>query len=82
MRPGEEMATEQLLQSLKLYPITFSIARLAGVRKRDYSQKRKVLTAPDATIAAVAIGNDLPLITDNVKDFPMGDLQLYSLQAP
>jgi predicted nucleic acid-binding protein len=81
MRPGEEEATEQLLQSLKLYPVTFSIARLAGILKRDYSKKGKVLTVPDATIAAVAIHNDLPLITDNVKDFPMEELQLYPLSS-
>jgi len=79
MRPGEEKATEQLLQSFKLYLVTFSIARLAGILKRDYSKKGKVLTVPDATIAAVAIHHDLPLITDNIKDFPMKELRLYPL---
>ena len=82
MRPGEEEATERLLQSLKLYPVTFPIARLAGILKRNYSKKGKTLTVPDATIAAVAIYNGLPLITDNVKDFPREELQLYPLQSP
>ena len=37
------------------------------------------MTVADATIAAVAIYHGIPLITDNVKDFPMKELQLYSL---
>jgi predicted nucleic acid-binding protein len=79
MRPHEESATEKLAGSLALLPVTFAIARLAGLLKRDYSKKGKVLTVPDATIAAVAIHHGIPLITDNVRDFPMKELQLYSL---
>lgn len=80
MRPHEESATERLVGSLALLPVTFAIARLAGLLKRDYSKKGKVLTVPDATIAAVAIHHGIPLITDNVKDFPMKELQLHSLE--
>ncbi len=79
MRRGEEEVTERLLQSLQLYPVTFPVARLAGVLKRDYSKKGKTLTVPDATVAAVAIHYELPLISDNAKDFPMEELQLYTL---
>ena len=79
MRRGEEAATENLLRSLDFYPVTFRVAWLAGLLKRDYSKKGKVLTVPDATIAAVAIHNQIPLITDNVRDFPMNEVQLYSL---
>ena len=80
MRAHEESATHKLVGSLALLPITFTIARLAGLLKRDYSKKGKVLTVLDATVAAVAIHHGIPLITDNVKDFPMRELQLYSLQ--
>jgi predicted nucleic acid-binding protein len=80
MRPHEESATEKLVGSLALFSVTFPIARLAGLLKRDYSKKGKVLTVPDATIAAVAIHHEIPLITDNVKDFPMRELQLYALE--
>ena len=79
MRPHEEAATEKLVGSLEFLPVTFSIARLAGLLKHDYSRKGKVLTVADATIAAVAIHHGIPLITDNVKDFPMKELQLHSL---
>ncbi|HEX3683460.1 MAG TPA: hypothetical protein VHU83_13065 [Bryobacteraceae bacterium] len=53
---------------------------MAGLLKRDYSKKGKALTVADATIAAVAIHHRIPPITDNIKDFPMKELQLYRLQ--
>jgi predicted nucleic acid-binding protein len=79
IRPKEEAKTEALLRSLEYYPITFSVAEMAGLLKRDYSKKGKSLSLPDTTIAAVAIHNQLALITDNTKDFPMNELLLYPL---
>ena len=38
-----------------------------------------MVTVADATIAAVAIANELTLLTDNVKDFPMKEIVLYPL---
>jgi hypothetical protein len=61
--------------------ITFTVARLAGLLKRDYSKKGKTLNIADATVAAVAIHHDLPLITDNIKDFPMKQLQVSYFPA-
>jgi predicted nucleic acid-binding protein len=79
VRPNEEKQTEILLESMQYFPISFSVARLAGLMKRDYSRRGKTLTLADSTIAAVAIHYQLPLMTDNVKDFPMKELQLYPL---
>jgi predicted nucleic acid-binding protein len=79
MRPKEERLTTALLQSLELYPIPFPVAELAGRLKRDHAMKGVTLSLADAVIAAVAIGNQITLITDNIKDFPMRDLSLYPL---
>jgi hypothetical protein len=79
MRPGEEAATEVLLTSFEYVPITQAAARLAGELKRDYARKGMTLNLGDVIIAAVAIHNDLNLLTDNTKDFPMADLALYPL---
>jgi predicted nucleic acid-binding protein len=79
LRPKEEQRTTALLQSLKLYPITFPVAELAGRLKREYGSKGKTLSIPDTIVAAVVLQNELILITDNVKDFPMRDLDIYSL---
>jgi predicted nucleic acid-binding protein len=79
MRSKEEERTAAFLRTLELYPITFPVAELAGRLKRDYSRTGKTFTIPDTIIAAVAIHNQLPLITDNRSDFPMKELSLYSL---
>lgn len=79
MRPKEEQQTTAFLKSLQLYPITFPVAELAGLLKRDYGKKGVSLSLTDTIIAAVAIHNELPLMTDNTKDFPMPELSLYSL---
>ncbi len=79
MRPKEEAATEVLLASFQHVPITQPAARLAGELKRDYARKGMTLNLGDVIIAAVAIHNDLNLLTDNIKDFPMADLALYPL---
>lgn len=79
MLPKEEQATEEFLRSLEYYPITWPVARLAGLLKRDHARKGKTLNIADATIAAVAIAYELTLLTDNVKDFPMRELRLYPL---
>ena len=79
MRPHEEIRTGELLTSLQLFPITFPIARLAGLLKRDYTKKGITLAGTDVTVAAVAIHNRLTLITDNVKHYPMQELTLYPL---
>jgi tRNA(fMet)-specific endonuclease VapC len=79
LRPTEESVTEEFLRSLEYYQLTWSVARLAGLLKRDYRRKGATLTVADVTIAAVALVNELTLMTDNVKDFPMKELVLYSL---
>lgn len=79
MRPKEESRTEQLLQSLEYFEISWEVARLAGLLKRDYSKKGQTLSLSDTTIAAVALSYNLTLITDNVKHYPMPQLRLYSL---
>ncbi len=80
MRAVEEKATEKLIRSLALLPLTFAVARLAGLLKRDYSKKGRALSLADTTIAAAAIHNGCTLITDNVKDFPMKELRLHSFE--
>ena len=79
LRPKEEKATEEFLRSLEYYHITWPVARLAGLLKRDHAKEGVAVSIADATIAAVAIAHDLPLLTDNVKDFKIKDLTLYPL---
>lgn len=80
MLPHEESATLEILENLNYFDITWDIARKAGLLKRDFARKGKTLALADVTIAAVAIENNLILLTDNVKDYPMKELKLYLLK--
>lgn len=77
VRPGEETRTERLLRSLKYYPVTWEIARQAGELFNTWRQQGRSLSLPDTTIAAIALANDLVLVTGNAQDFPMPGLRLY-----
>jgi predicted nucleic acid-binding protein len=79
LRTHEETRTLNLLQSLQYLPIDWPVARLAGELKRDYSRKGITLATTDATIAAVALYYELTLLTDNLKHYPMKELDLYPL---
>jgi predicted nucleic acid-binding protein len=79
MRPHEASLTEAFLRSLKFYEVTWEIARLAGELQNRWRKKGHTLSLPDVTIAAVALTHGLTLLTDNLKDFPMPELALYSL---
>jgi predicted nucleic acid-binding protein len=79
MRPGEEAHTEGLLAGLHLYALNESSARLAGKLKNVWSRKGRTLTLADAIVAAVAMEQQCQLLTDNHKDFPMPELQMYPL---
>lgn len=79
LRPGEEVRTRAFLDDLHFYPVTREIAGRAGLLRRDWREKGQTLSYTDVTIAAVALGYRLPLLTDNRKHFLMSGLQLYPL---
>jgi tRNA(fMet)-specific endonuclease VapC len=79
LRPHEEASTKAFLGSLELLPITWPIAELAGLLKRGHGKKGQTLNLGDVMIAATALHNGVPLLTDNTKDFPMKELKLYPL---
>lgn len=81
LRPLEAKLTETFLRSLKFYEVTWEIARRAGELKNEWAKKGKTIPLPDVTIASVALANNLILLTENRKDFPMADLQIHSLTA-
>lgn len=79
VRPHEENRTTELLEALDYYPVSFPIARLAGELQNQHRKKGISLATADVTIVAVAIYNELALITDNVKHYPMREISLYPL---
>ena len=79
LRTGEETKTRAFIDSLECMPITPAIAQQAGLLRRDWRTRGQTLSYTDVTIAAVALANQAPLLTDNKKHFPMPELQLLPL---
>ncbi len=81
MKAMEQQGTDELLESLAFYDVTWEVARMAGLLKRDWARRGRTLGVMDATIAAVALAYDLTLVTDNGKDYPMPEIRLHRLPA-
>ncbi|PYK27336.1 MAG: VapC toxin family PIN domain ribonuclease [Verrucomicrobia bacterium] len=77
MRPAEESKTEALLSGLQVYELSGASARLAGRLKNTWARKGHTLALADTIVAAIAIERGCALLTDNRKDFPMPEVQLY-----
>jgi predicted nucleic acid-binding protein len=77
MRPAEEGETEALLSGLEVYELTGTSARLAGRLKNTWAKRGHTLTLADTIVAAIAIDRGCALLTDNRKDLPMPEVQLY-----
>jgi predicted nucleic acid-binding protein len=79
MRSPEEQKTEALLRQLTYIPICWEAAKLAGELKREWARKGHTFSLTDMTIAAVCLTENLILVTDNRKHFPMPELSVYPL---
>ena len=73
MRPHEEKPTRAFMRSLLFFAITEEVAEQAGLLKAQYARRGRT------RIAAVCIAYGCTLVTENAKDFPMPELQLYPL---
>jgi predicted nucleic acid-binding protein len=79
LRAGEERITESFLDSLEYLPVSAKIARQAGMLRQEWRAKGQTLSFSDVKIAAVALSNAAPLLTDNLKHFPMEELVIYPM---
>ena len=72
----EESRAERLVDSLDYYVVMRETAKEAGRHRYNFARRGITLATADALIAATAIKEGATLITANVKDFPMEELQL------
>lgn len=79
MRLHEQRETEVLLGQLECHELTGRAARMGGAFVSQWGQRGRTLQLPDALVAAISIENQCVLVTDNRKDFPMPEVQLYPL---
>lgn len=78
MRPEEIEATEAFSSVLSWVPVDEEIARVAGNLASEYRRAHSGIDAVDYLLAATASVLDAPLLTTNVRHFPM----FPTLQAP
>jgi len=77
MKEKEREVTEEFIDSLENYELTKEIAKQAGEYKKKYQREGISLSLPDVAIAGIAVANDLILLTDNQKHYPMPKLKIY-----
>lgn len=71
LRSGEEERTEGLLAQLEWVPVSEGIARFAAALAREFRGGREGIEDIDYLVAATALQLDEPLLTLNVRHFPM-----------
>lgn len=71
VREKEMSVTEEFIDSLRFYPVTKEVAKLAGHYIQSYGKKGITLSLADSTIGAVVNSYKLKLLTYNKKHYPM-----------
>ena len=71
MRLVEETATRSLLSTLIWHPVDAQVAEEAGALGRQWLPSHHTIDSADLAIAATAQLTGLPLLTKNVRHFPM-----------
>ncbi len=82
VKPEDRAPVREFLQTLRFHPVTMEIAARAGEYLYDYARKGITLSLSDATIAAVAVTNNLILVTKNRKHYPMPEILLFPPKDP
>lgn len=76
LRDGEDEATNAVLDSFAIVPPAIAEAGLSAQWRRHYKAQGITLDLADTMIAATAAIRGVPLLTGNVKHFPMAELDL------
>ena len=71
MRKGEESATGDFLDNMVTIPVDESVACSAGNIIRHLKGKGLTMSPMDSIIAASALFTNVPLITNNIDDYPV-----------
>ena len=69
-------AANRLIGVMDYYDVSLAAAKEAGWYSYEFARRGTPLSTTDTLIAATAIAEDAILITANIKDFPMEEIQL------
>lgn len=79
LRPEQRDQWAPLFSVLHYWEITRAAAQRAGVYRYTFARRGRAISTADALVVAVAVEVGATLITSNVKDFPMDDVQIFPL---
>ena len=79
LSPRERAGWDRFFADLSYWPISLEAARQAGVWRYQFGRQGATLTITDTLTAAVATEQKAILVTGNVRDFPMQEVELLTL---
>ncbi len=78
--PDKRPVWDEFISSLRFWDINRDTARQAGIYRYDFGRKGVVLSTTDTLVAAVASEHHAVVVTNNLKDYPMDDVELMALK--
>jgi len=78
---GASPAVDEFLQALTYWDISRAAAARAGTDRYSYARRGQQLSTTDVLVAASARERGAVLVTANVKDYPMTDLEVLPLRG-
>ena len=77
--PRDAARAQRLLSACSFLPASEVSARQAGEWRYQYARQGKALATTDALIAGTAWAYDAAVVTGNVSDFPMPEIEVVPL---
>ena len=78
--PAQRQVWDEFFDSLHYWEISHDAARQAGIWRYEFARQGITLSTTDSLIAAVAKEQQAVVVTNNVKDYPMQEIQLLPLK--
>jgi predicted nucleic acid-binding protein len=76
VRPKERKAAELMLARLRYLETTREAATRAGRYQADFERRGVTIHTAEALVAGTARAHGAILLTDNLRDFPMRDIEV------
>jgi tRNA(fMet)-specific endonuclease VapC len=78
-KPHQLAGTETFLGTFVQLPVTEAISRDAAAEYRAFRSRNMILGTPDLLIGCTARAHDVPLLTGNVRHFPLAGLVVLTV---
>jgi predicted nucleic acid-binding protein len=79
LTPKLEGQAEELLMTLAYLEMSRDAARQAGIWRFTHAQQGQQLAITDCLIAAMAWQHQANVVTANIKDYPMSEIEVIAL---